>query len=238
MIKFSKKYFNNNISTKSNILPLTKFNSTFEKKSTINNIVEKKKKYFNNKFNNNIFKKSNMLPLIRFNSTFEEKSTINKIVEEKSTINKIVEEKSTINKIVEEEKKSTINKIIEEERKYDSLCIRSDDYLNEPLNNIDKCIYMGQYVFGKIAYSGAIIAPILLFVSPFDTFVIKSFIISSILYGLGYYKDVCFAFMLLGIVVGCIFMVLRGIFLSLKLLEEKRKDIKKFMCMKIKRIIE
>jgi len=204
MIKFSKKYFNNNISTKSNILPLTKFNSTFEKK----------KKYFNNKFNNNIFKKSNMLPLIRFNSTFEEKSTINKIVEE--------------------EKKSKITKFIEEERKYDSWCIKPDG----PLENIDKCQYMGQYVFGKIAYSGAIIAPILLFVSPLDTFVTESFIASSMLYGLGYFRYICFPTMIILIVLSGIFIVSCGIALSLKSLEEKRKDIKKFMCKKIKRIIE
>jgi len=176
MMKFSKKYFNNNIPKKSNLLLLTKFNSTFEKKSTIN--------------------KSNILSLTRFNSTFE--------------------------------KKSILDKIVEKERNHG----KSGDFLNTPLNYKQKSLYMGQYAFGKLAYTAAIVAPILIFMSPSTDFIHESCVASTLFFGLGYCRHMVFPGLLaISIFIGCVCV-------PLVLLDKNRKDIKKFMYTKIKRITE
>ena len=155
MMKFSKKYFNNNIPKKSNLLLLTKFNSTFEKKSILDKIVEKERNHG-----------------------------------------------------------------------------KSGDFLNTPLNYKQKSLYMGQYAFGKLAYTAAIVAPILIFMSPSTDFIHESCVASTLFFGLGYCRHMVFPGLLaISIFIGCVCV-------PLVLLDKNRKDIKKFMYTKIKRITE
>ena len=143
--------------------------------------------------------------------------------------------------------KNKINEVIDREAKYvdhrDELTWGSFADKATPIEAMplrEKLYYTGSYLFGKVMYTGAILSPVFVFMSPSITFVIPTVASIMICGGIGRYRHVVYPLTLCWTVAG---LVVGGFCYGMHVLDEldafnifnnMRDNVKEFVFNKIK----